>query len=299
MKKLKLMALGLLSVGLFTLTSCEDDADTETFPKPTLTVTASSVSGTGDANGDITIGKNETVTFTISAASAGGTNLKSISVVSSGVNQVTNFAASNKGYDFNTSVNLKNADEDIYSDVLTADGVFLSNEGASQFRFTLTDDKDQSTVVDIKVTVDNPTPLSNETKGAFFHVGGSSLGAYNLVAGSPVSGGSSADKSVQDMKNTDAPGDVFTGSWTAANTTEFVKANGYDYANATEETAIAAFAAGTAGQNVGDPLLNDIYIVKLRGGSDYAVIKVTIVDPLDNTCNCGNRGKISFDFKKK
>jgi hypothetical protein len=298
MKKLKLMALGLLSVGMFTLTSCEDDTD-EVFPDPTLTVTASATSVTGDANGDIQINSNETVSFTIAGASAGGTDLKSIALVISGVNVVSPIPETDEGYDLNSVANLSNSDEDIYNDVLTIDGIFFSNEGVTNYRFTLTDNNDQTTVVDIAVTVDNPTPLNTEVIGAFYHVAGSLQGAYNLVAATPVSGATGADNTVQDMKNTDAAGDIFTGSWTAGNQTSFVKDNSFDYDGATEEMAAAAYAAGTAGGNVNDPFIGDIYIAKLRGGSDYAVIQITDVDPTDNTCNCGNLGKISFDFKKK
>jgi hypothetical protein len=38
--------------------------------------------------------------------------------------------------------------------------------------------------------------------------------------------------------------------------------------------------------------------VKLRGGNDYAVIEIVSVDAADNTCACGNTGKITFNFKK-
>ncbi len=299
MKKMKMLALGLLGASFFAFTSCSPDDDDEVFPRPNLTITASTATITGDANGDIEIGSNETVSFTIQGASAGGTRLKSIALTVSGVNPVNVIPNTSEGYDLNDIANLDNADEDLYNDVLTIDGVFFSQEGVTNFRFTLTDDRDQSQVVDIAVTVNDPTPLANEKIGAFFHVEGSLQGAYDLVAATPVPGAPGADVTVQDMRNTDGVGETFTGKWTAGNATAYVKDNSYDYDNATEESALAAYAAGTASQNVNNPLVGDIYIAKLRGGDEYAVVKITNVDPLDNTCQCVNRGKIEFDFKKK
>lgn len=301
MKKLKLMALGLLGVSMFTFTSCAEDEDTEA-PSPNLTVTASTASITGAANESITISSGTTVDFAISAQSVGGTDLKSIQLIITGVNATTNLPESVGGYDYSSSavVDLDNADEDVYSDILSVDGIYFGTEGKTTYRFILTDNNNKSTARDIEVNVTNPEPLNTEVTGAFFHIGGSLQGAYDLVDNKLISGsGASADPTKQDMKNTDAAGNIFTGSWTAANATLFVKSNGFDYANATVSSAAAAYADGTPGSNVGNPINGDIYIAKLRGTGDFAVIKIVSVDPTDNTCACGNRGKITFDFKKK
>lgn len=301
MKKLKLMALGLLSVSLMTVTSCSPDEDPEA-PSPNLTVTASTNNGVqGGENEDIEITSNSTVTFTISGASVGGTDLKSIGLVITGPNALTPIPETTNEYDLNSgAAALDNSDEQVYTDALTIDGSFWSNTGATIYRFTLTDDNNKTRTVNITVTVNDPVPLDNEKQGAFFHIAGSLQGAYDLVASQPIAGsGSSADPSKQDMKNTDAAGDIFSGSWTAANATLFVKSNSFDYDNATEAGAASAYADGTPGPNINDPFVGDIYIAKLRGTDDYAVIKVTAVDPTDNTCNCGNLGKITFDFRKK
>jgi hypothetical protein len=300
MKKLKLMALGLLSVGMMTITSCAKDEDPAT-PSPNLTVVASTATVQGGDNENIEITSNSDVTFTITGASVGGTDLKSIGLVITGPNALNPIPETAQGYNLNSgAADLDNADEDVYNDVLTIDGSFWSNAGPTIYRFTLTDNNNKTRTVNITVTVNDPVPLDNEKTGAFFHIAGSLQGAYDLITAQPIAGtGASADPSRQDMKNTDAAGDIFSGSWTAANATLFVKSNSFDYENATEASAAAAYDDGTPGPNINNPFIGDIYIAKLRGTDDYAVIQITDVNPTDNTCACGNRGKITFDFKKK
>ncbi len=97
------------------------------------------------------------------------------------------------------------------------------------------------------------------------------------------------------MKNTSTVNDGWKNEWTSMNGTLFVKANSYNYANATLEAAIAAYNAGTPSQTVTNPAANDIYIAKLRGGNNYVVIKVTNVVETTND----NLDKIEFSYKKQ
>ncbi len=163
------------------------------------------------------------------------------------------------------------------------------------YKFTLTDKDARTTEATFNVTLKVvATPLSVSKSGSFYHIGGTLQGAYDLKNDVLVSAsGSAADKF---LVNTDVVGDPFTGTWISENGTSFVKANSYNFANATEEAAIADYAAGSVLTTV-VPAVNDIYIAK--NGSDYYVIKITALDPTDNTCGCGNKGKISFDYKKK
>lgn len=301
MKKIKLFALGLIGASMM-MTSCTDDTEDPDAPKPNLSVTAFTANQTGTVNEGFEVGTGTTIMFAINAAKVGGTDLQDFSVTVGGANSISTLNPTTEGYEYGAGAeSLKNADDEVYIDTLTIDGVFLSNEGTNNFQFVVTDKDGQSTTVDIAMEIKDATPLANEVTGAFFHIGGSAQGAYDLVAGAPVAGtGGSADPTVQDMKNTDQAGDAFTGSWTAGNATTFVKADGsFDYDNATEDAAMDAYNNGTATANVNDPATGDIYIAKVRGGSDYMVIKITDVDPTDNTCQCGNTGKMSFDFKKK
>ncbi|MDZ7846021.1 MAG: hypothetical protein U5L96_04250 [Owenweeksia sp.] len=145
---------------------------------------------------------------------------------------------------------------------------------------------------EVSFNVSLATPMNNEVQGAFFHISGTEEGAYDLVSDAQKA---LADPSAEkDMVNTDQAGATFTGSWEAGsgNNTTFVRSNSFDYANATVDAAETAFAAGTATASVNDPVDGDIYIAQLRGGNNYAVIKITNVDPTDATCVCGNLGKI-------
>jgi len=133
--------------------------------------------------------------------------------------------------------------------------------------------------------------------GMFFHIQGPSEGAYDLDGDDVVAAAGTA--STKSMKNTDAAGNAFTGSWTsdASNGTQFVKSNSYDYANANATTAATAFAAGTASATVTNPAVNDIYIAKK--GTIYYAIKIATLDPnFDPTGSATNKGKITFEYKK-
>jgi hypothetical protein len=177
-----------------------------------------------------------------------------------------------------------------------------ARSAAYTFTFTVTDRDGLTATRTLSVTsiVEPPvgTPFGAEVVGAFFHIQGTLHGAYDLVNETTVA--AAGAESIKDMKNTDAAGVTFTGSWTTGtgNTTAYRKVNTFDYDNGTVEDAITAYNAGTASTNVNNPATGDIYIAKIRGGNDYAVIKITNVDANDNTCNCGNRGKISFNYKK-
>jgi hypothetical protein len=289
MKNLKLFALGLLGFSMV-LTSCSDDEDDA--PNPVITVEEAL---SGADQGSVTVTPNETVQLAWNARKEGtGAELETFAISSQGVNSINPIPTSNNGNTFPYSI--ANADDDQYIDYIEFNAG--ANLGTTTWSFTVTDKDGKSATASFAVEVANAsTPLGNETMGAFFHIGGSLQGAYDLVSGAVVAAaGADSDK---DMRNTDMAGAAFTGSWEAGNATEYVKDNSYDYANATEEGAMAAYSAGSATTSVSNPAANDIYIAKLRGGSDYAVIRITDVDPTNNDCNCGNTGKIEFDFKKK
>lgn len=269
-------------------TACEDDDEGSLGPSLLITE-----SGSGATSGAITINQGSSLVF-IWDARKGDRELDVFSVEQSGINQTvpvpTSLAGNNFPYD------ISNDDDETYMDTLIFPNAAL-NTGVTSYTFRVTDKDGNVASKSFTVTVQAAsTPMTNETTGAFFHIQGSLEGAYDLVSGSVVSAsGSDANK---DMENTDDAGVTFTGSWEAANATRFVKDNAFDYDNATVEAAMSSFSSGTATAAVSNPADGDIYVAQLRGGSDYAVIKVTDVDPTDNTCNCGNTGKITFDYKK-
>lgn len=288
MKKLKLFALGLIGATFLFTTSCEEDEDA---PNPVISVTEA-LSGT---SGTVTVEPNAQIELEWNARKEGsGAELKTFAISVQGVNTVNPIPQSVAGNDF--PYDIANADDDQYLDKIAVGAG--ANLGSTTWTFTVTDKDGKTATASITVEVANAaTPLATEVMGAFFHIAGTEHGAYDLMTGASV-GASGADDT-KDMINTDAAGDPFTGSWMSGtgNNTTFVKAAGFDYTNATVESATAAFAAGTASSSVVDPVAGDVYVALLRGGSNYAVISITNVDP-DDATSPGNKGKIEFDFKK-
>ena len=79
---------------------------------------------------------------------------------------------------------------------------------------------------------------------------------------------------------------------------EFPKESNKDYTNALVETA---YKAGTPSSSVTNPSVDDIYMVKLRGGINYAVVKITAVTTGFGAGTCtmgGDTGRIQFEYKK-
>lgn len=115
-------------------------------------------------------------------------------------------------------------------------------------------------------------------------------GAFDLAHNEGLS--SSVGDTEKDMKNNSTSG--WSPQWISGNATTYVKANTFDYAAGTHEDAATAFTSGTAATFPITPAVNDIYIAKLRAGSNYAVIKITNIydSPSDNL------DKIEFTYKK-
>lgn len=82
--------------------------------------------------------------------------------------------------------------------------------------------------------------------------------------------------------------------WVGQNSTAFVKSNSFDVANASTASVTAAYAAGTPTSTVTGVAVGDIYIAKLKGTTEYAVIKVTGVSSI-----AGNDDFYTFDVYKK
>lgn len=289
------MIAALSATMMFTSCTKEGDDSNPDKPQPTLSVEVLGHSGT-----EITVGKAEPISFKWNAIKAGGgADLKEFSISQQGSNTTSPLPNTAKGKDLSDNkLTMSGSDKTQYIDTLN---IFSGdNEGTTTYTFKI-EDKDGNTVIKvIKITVSataNETPLATVKTGSFWHIEGTKDGAFDLVADKSLS--SNAANEGKDMKNSDLGAAGFTGSWSPANTTKFIKANSYNYTEATVESAATAFAAGTELATVSSPKVDDIYIAKLRGGDDYVVIKITEVDPANNDCGCGNKGKITFEYKKK
>lgn len=292
MKKLLNYALAF-AAGSFLLTSCADDEITDDTPRPSLTVTELNF---GSNNGDVVATPGSQVAFRWNAVKAGGgADLDKFELIQTGVNVTTPTPATAGGRNLPLE-SMPSAIENQYIDTLVLNAG--SNLGVTTYTFRVTDKNGLTAETFVRVEVRaSGTPMTNEVTGQFFHIGGSLQGSYDLVAGANVAS-TAANNGVRDISNTDAAGNPFTGSWEAINDSRFVKAAGFDYDNATVEAAEAAYTAGSANAAVNGPAVGDIYIARLRGANNYAVIKVTALDPNNNDCNCGNRGKLTFDYKR-
>jgi len=289
MKIRNFLRFALAGVLAFSISSCEDDDDGSLGASLIVTETVSGATG-----GSININQGNSLVF-VWDARKGDTDMETFEVSVTGVNTPNPIPTSLGGNTF--PYDIANADDETYIDTLIFPSAGI-NVGVTSYTFTVTDkDGNVDNVTFTVNTVASATPMTNTVNGAFFHIAGSLEGAYDLINEDVVS--ASAPGTNKDMANTDQAGAAFTGSWEAQNATLFVKDNSFDYANATVEAATSAFALSSSPSNtVNNPMDGDIYIAKLRGGNNYAVIEIVTVDPSDNTCNCGNTGKITFNFKK-
>lgn len=275
MNKIKILALALIATAI-TFSSCKKDEETP--DGPTLTVTSSESSvWYGDSivfNYNIT--SNEKLElFTASSNLLGDTD-----------QEIDDF-----GGDHSTSGTV----------TFHIPTTGLSDGGSIVYSF-YAEDKDGATYGDSKtITVSTSapvtdTPMTDAQTGVINNLIGASQGAWDLVANAGVS--SSGDAADKDIANTTTTGstapETFETEWEALNATMFVMDAGFDYANATVEAATAAFAAGTATATVSGVANGDVYVAKLRGGDDYAVIRITNVDVTTDN----NDDKIEFEYKK-
>ncbi len=271
MKNLKIFAL-MLVVGAVVFSGCGKD-DPE---GPTLTISANVTEAW----------ENDTIIFTYSVAS--NEELKLLSYTTSAPNIVANGEVALSG----NSVSNETLEVKLPSTGIT-------NNSSITFTFTATDKdgEEWGDTKEITITLKEPaaagTVLAYEnTAGVIWNLIGPNQGAWDLVANV---GKSSTDADAdKDMINTSTVSLGWVNAWTAGNSTMFVKDNSFDYAAGTLEDAQTAYSNGSASATVTTPAVGDIYIAKLRGGSDYAVIKITGVtetasDNLDN---------IAFSYKK-
>jgi len=288
MKKItKLAFYALSSVIMFS--ACNDDEDKD----PPQVSVAELTQGLN--NNEISVTPNTLLTFRWNAVKVGtGDDLSSFEIIQQGANVTIPLPQTFTGRTI-PFTSLPNSLSDRYVDTITINAG--ANMGITEYTFKATDKGGQTGMVTVRVTVGpGTTPLATVKNGMFYHVAGSLQGAWDLVADALV--GASGPNANKDMNNTNAAGSPFNGTWKSENNTTYVKGNNFDYDNATIESAAAAYAAGASSTTVTSPAVGDMYIAKIRGGNSYTVIKITALDANDNTCACGNRGKISFEYKK-
>lgn len=285
MKKLKILSILLFSA-MVIVTSCAKDE--ELGPNPTITFSPAVNSQEMDFSA-VTVdtvkfsvileAHEEIETFTITKKTYVGTDITPESIVVDGLNDMK--GKTYHEYDFEYVI-----------EETDFDGV-----DKIEFLFSLADKEDRTVEKVYTVTLADPeTPFTEEvTTGAFYHIEGSLQGAYDLDGDALV--GAAGDAAIKSMKNTDGAAETFTGSWTSetANGTMYVE-SAVSYASIYQENVADVYGAGTPSASVDSPEVGDVYVAKK--GTTYYVIEITALDVNDNTCGCGNKGKISFKYKK-
>lgn len=174
-----------------------------------------------------------------------------------------------------------------------------------KYTFTLTDKNgvESSKSITITNTGSGGAVLTEFADGAngfkVWNVRGPNLGAFDLLANGPQAGADPpAGKDIQDsVAQSDFSGTTINwpARWTSRNGTTFKKA-AVSYESVINEGGLeSAWTNGGTETSVLEAIkVGDVYIAKLRGGSDYVIINITEVvnTPSDNL------DYIAFKYKK-
>lgn len=183
--------------------------------------------------------------------------------------------------------------------ISNTDDLFVFNylveaaSGTIELNFSVTDKQGKVSATSHTFTVDEgETTLAFEKEGAIIaNKIGADESAWDLAT-NVRRAGTSTDA---DLVNPSTLNNPWIKGWDGVRSTTFVKANTFVYATATLEAAEAAFGAGTSTASVTNVAVGDIYIAKIKGGSNYAVLKVTVAN--DDIAD-SNAEKIEFTYKK-
>jgi len=278
MKKVKLLALMFLA-GATIFTSCKKDETT--VAGPTISF----------ANGISSYEISSTATFpwsqTINATVTADGEIKTMTVKKKDANGASSPITITGSYSGKTT----------FSETFTI-SCNATDSYPLEIIFSVTDKNDQGMDKTFTITLQSAsTPLAYEnTSGVIWNAIGANAGGWDLGANAGVSGSSTS----ADLYNTTvvASPNAWLKEWGSKTGAKFVKVNSYDYTNATVEAANTAYTAG-AELTLVTPATGDIYITKIKGGSNYAVIKVGTITETPAPSNGGdNLDKIEFSYKK-
>lgn len=271
MKKIFLILPAMLLAVLTLFTSCEDTDGT-------VDETISAVIGSGDVE-EASVG--DTIMFEVSIVAEDKLETIEVRKGTTTIDDVTDF---------------DNPESHVYDFIYVVEAADAGK--TLEFAFIITDKKDVSITENYEVSINGLlTLLEYEKSGSIL---GNKIGpnesAWNLVTNVRESGSATSDMQNPSI-GTGTEAEQWIKGWDAETSTMFVKANDYDYENAAVETAESTYASGSASGQVRDVAVGDIYIAKIRGGDEYAVIKITKVDDLI-TGGASHTEEIGFDYKK-
>ncbi len=309
MKFLKFMAISLLG-GLVVFTGCKDDPDPIVYDDPTVTIAEGASLVLVPANGP-----THELSLTVSIDAPG--KIENIKIQRNkylGTTLVDEYEVTNQEH-YNLTETVLN-----YTDNINFDPFFAGTIDKIEYVFIANDREGNFGDASYEITMGAYTALTTEvTTGEIWKLHGDGKACWDLNGDVAVTAIGNAEAVVatryiinSDEVNTHSTDANFTGSWTSntvswtstggtdyvtnGNGAQYVKANGYDYANAPKEVALYLFGAGTPSTDVENPEVDDIYIGKL--GEELYVIKITendidaVYEPKLNT------GVLRFTYKK-
>ncbi len=284
---------------MFLLHSCGGDEsvgpDGQPTDAPLMTVSASSKQ----------VAFGDTVTFVISGnRSLNDQPLKSLTITENDQSlSASRYRISDLDWNSNTKTNVTTfGGGDTWQVGAQVNvGTLGYNPGNYTYQFVLEDEAGKKSVKEVVITTTGTfTPLEFEKTGAVL---GNKLSngtaAFNLATNQAEnSNNSDGSYIVSDMQNqSNTVGEDWINGWIAENTTTFLESNGFDYDNASMESAKSTFEAKPLHQfsEIRGVKTGNIYIAKLAGTEEFVVIKITHVDA--NTA--GDNEKIEFSYKKR
>lgn len=285
MKKISVLFAFLLLAAV-TFVGCKKDEEEKAAPTIAFSGTDA---GNGSVEIDFAVTDPKSLVFNVNLAAEGEiatfTITKKIYASSTTTSQLTA-----TGYDGKTSFTY-NFDQSFASADFT--GVTKI-----EFMFDVTDKQDPAKSVSkmftvTKKTTSAGTPFATEfTTAKIYHILAPENASWDLVNDALISSSSPvADIYIQ---NNDAAG-VVAGKFQSKNSCEFVKVS-IDYSTATKEEAETAYTAGTSSTSVSSVAANDVFVAKK--GSELYMIKITAISTTDGTSTAGNKGSMSFSYKK-
>ena len=165
--------------------------------------------------------------------------------------------------------------------------------GSIELTFSITDRQGKEVATSYKLTIEeDETTMAYEKEGAII---ANKIGPAESMWDLATNVSRKAGSSDADMANPSTTDNLWVKGWNGVRNTTFVKTTALDFAEVTAEAAEAAFTAGTESGEIRNVAVNDIYVAKIKGGSNYAVIKITHAD---DDIKDKNTEKIEFTYKK-
>lgn len=257
----------LALAGMICLSSCSTDEET---PAPAITLV-----GTAPQ----TVTSQSTVSFTVEASAQ---------------EKIQQILITEKIGSSTETIHLKTTDfVSNTEDLFVFRYLVEATSGTIELNFSITDKQGKVSAISHTLTVDEgETALAFEKTGAIIaNKIGADQSAWDLAT-NVRRAGTATDA---DLVNPSTLNNPWIKGWDGVRSTTFVKANSFVYDDATLESAVSAFSAGTASASVTNVAVGDIYVAKIKDGSNYAVIKVTVAN--DDIAN-SNTEKIEFTYKK-